>query len=379
MTPAEELMAAERLSMRKIKEVLRLDAAARSRREIARSVGISRSTVKEYLQRAAAAGVSWPLPEELTDSALEAQLFPPPPPSTVSRPLPDWPVIHEELKARRRTGVTLMLLWLEYLAVHPDGLQYSHFCASYRRWRGSLDLVLRQEHKAGEKVFVDFTGQMVPIVDRTTGEVLFEAEIFVGVLGASNYTYAQACRSQELSEWISAHTRMVEYFGGVPAVVVPDNLKSGVRKACFYEPDINPTYHDWAQHYGTVVLPTRVRRPRDKAKVEAGVLLVERWILARLRHHTFFSLAELDEQIRRLLEWLNNRAISEAGGQPAVALRDAGPAGAAGAAGAARDPLRLRPVEEGAAEHRLSHRRAGPLLQRALSPPGGTGRRTHHE
>jgi transposase len=239
--------------------------------------------------------------------------------------------------------------------------------------------VLRQEHKAGEKVFVDFTGQMVPIVDRTTGEVLFEAEIFVGVLGASNYTYAQACRSQELSEWISAHTRMVEYFGGVPAVVVPDNLKSGVRKACFYEPDINPTYHDWAQHYGTVVLPTRVRRPRDKAKVEAGVLLVERWILARLRHHTFFSLAELDEQIRRLLEWLNNRAISEAGGQPAVALRDAGPAGAAGAAGAARDPLRLRPVEEGAAEHRLSHRRAGPLLQRALSPPGGTGRRTHHE
>jgi transposase len=243
MTPAEELMTAERLSMRKIKEVLRLNAAARSNREIARSVGISRSTVKEYLQRAAAAGLSWPSPEELTDSALEARLFPPPPPSTVRRPLPDWPAIHEELKARPRTGVTLQLLWLEYLEIHPDGLQYGHFCESYLRWRGRLDLVLRQEHTAGDKVFVDFTGQTVPIVDRATGEVLFEAEVFVGVLGASNYTYAQACRSQELSEWISAHTRMIEYFGGVPGVIVPDNLKSGVRKACFYEPDLNPTYH----------------------------------------------------------------------------------------------------------------------------------------
>jgi transposase len=297
--------------MRKIKEVLRLAAAGQSHRVIARSVRIARSTVREYLQRAARAGLSWPLPEDLTETALEALLFPPPAPSSQVRPLPEWSGVHEEMKAKRRTGVTLQLLWLEYKEAHKDGLQYSQFCECYRRWRGGLDRVLRQEHKAGEKVFVDFAGQTVAIADRLTGEVLFEAEIFVAVLGASNYTYAQACRSQELPEWISAHTRMVEYFGGIPRAVVPDNLKSGVRHACFYEPDLNPTYHDWAEHYGTVVLPTRVRRPRDKAKAEAGVLLVERWILARLRHRTFFTLAELDEEIRRLLLHLNERRFQK--------------------------------------------------------------------
>jgi transposase len=307
-------MAAERLSMRKIKEVLRLDAAGQSQRAIARSVAVSRSTVKEYLQRAAAAGLSWPLPEELSETALEALLFPLPPSPAVCRPLPVWDDIYQEMKKARKTRVTLQLLWLEYRERHPEGLQYSHFCDSYRRWRGRLDRVLRQEHKAGEKVFVDFAGQTVPIVDRATGEVLFEAQIFVAVLGASSFTYAQACRSQELPEWIGAHTRMVEYFGGVPEVTVPDNLRSGVRHACYYEPDVNPTYHDWAVHYGTVVLPTRVRRPRDKAKVEAGVLVVERWILARLRHHTFFSLADLNEEIWRLLEPLNDRPFQKLDG-----------------------------------------------------------------
>jgi transposase len=304
-------MAAERLSMRKIKEVLRLQAAGQTQRAIARSVVIGRSTVKEYLQRAAAAGVRWPLPDEVTESALEALLFPPTPPSSQARPLPEWADIYAEMKTKRRTGVTLQLLWLEYKQSNPDGVQYSQFCECYRRWRGGLDRVLRQEHKAGDKAFVDFAGQTVPIIDRSTGEVLFEAQIFVAVLGASNFTYAHACRSQELPEWIGAHTRMVEYFGGVTLAVVPDNLRSGVRHACFYEPDLNPTYHDWAQHYGTVVLPTRVRRPRDKAKVEAGVLLVERWILARLRHHTFFSLADLNEEISRLLEQLNNRPFQK--------------------------------------------------------------------
>jgi transposase len=304
-------MAAERLSMRKIKEVLRLQAAGQSQRAIARSVAVSRSTVKEYLQRAAVAGLSWPLPEEVSETALEALLFPLPLAAAVYRPVPLWDDIYQEMKKARKTGVTLQLLWLEYRERHPDGLQYSHFCESYRRWRGSLDRVLRQDHKAGEKVFVDFAGQTVPIIDRVTGEVLFEAQIFVGVLGASNFTYSQACRSQELAEWIGAHTRMLEYFGGVPGAVVPDNLKSGVRHACYYEPDVNPTYHDWAVHYGTVVLPTRVRKPRDKAKVEAGVLLVERWILARLRHHTFFSLADLNEEIRRLLELLNDRPFQK--------------------------------------------------------------------
>lgn len=303
-------MAAERLSMRKIKEVLRLRAAGQSHRTIAKSTGIARSTVREYVDRAAAAGLSWPLPEQLTDSALEDLLF-----KTAAtpgiRPLPEWRKVFDEMKTRRSTGVTLQLLWLEYKEANPDGLQYSQFCECYRRWCRRLDRVLRQEHKAGDKVFVDFAGQTVPIIDRTTGEVLFDAQIFVAVLGASSYTYAQACRSQELPEWIGAHTRMIDFYGGVPLAIVPDNLKSGVKHACYYEPDLNPTYHDWAVHYGTTVLPARVRRPRDKAKVEAGVLLVERWILARLRKHTFFSLAELDEEIRRLLDSLNQRPFQK--------------------------------------------------------------------
>ena len=294
-------MAAERLSMRKIKEVLRLAAAGRSNRTIARGLGIAHSTVREYRGRAQAAGLGWPLEPELSDSELERRLFPLPRPSNIRRPLPDWNAVHEEMKARRRTGVTLQLLWLEYKERHPDGLQYSQFCDLYRRWRSGLDRVLRQEHRAGEKVFVDFAGQTVPVVDRATGEVR-DAQIFVGVLGASSYTYAQACESQELPEWIDAHVRMFEFFGGVPELIVPDNVKAGVRHACYYEPDLNPTYHELAVHYATAVLPTRTAKPRDKAKVEAGVLVVERWILARLRKHTFFSVPEINREISRLLE-----------------------------------------------------------------------------
>jgi transposase len=303
-------MAAERLSMRKIKEVLRLKAAGHGNRAIARSLRIAHSTVREYLNRAEAAELGWPLMEGLTEAELEARLFPPPRPSNVVRPLPDWAEVHRELKAKKRSGVTLQLLWLEYKEDHPYGLQYSQFCERYRRWRGGLDLVLRQQHRAGEKVFVDFAGQTVPVVDRGTGEIR-EAEIFVGVLGASNYTYAEACWSQELPEWIGAHVRMYEYFGGVPQLTVPDNLKAGVRHACYYEPDLNPTYHELAVHYGTAVLPARIRKPRDKAKAEAGVLLVERWILARLRKLTFFSLAELNREIARLLDLLNERPFQK--------------------------------------------------------------------
>jgi transposase len=303
-------MAAERLSMRKIKEVLRLFAAGMSGRAIALSLAISHSTVREYRQRAAATGLEWPAAATLTDGEIEARLFPALPPSNVVRPLPNWVEIHRELKAKRRTGVTLQLLWLEYKEAEPAGLQYSQFCDLYRRWRGTLDLVLRQEHRAGDKVFVDYAGQTVPVIDRETGEVL-EAQVFVGVLGASSYTYAEASASQTLPDWIGAHVRMFEFFGGVPALVVPDNLKSGVRDPCRYEPDLNPTYHELALHYGTVVMPARSRKPRDKAKAEAGVLLVERWILACLRRHTFFSLAELNAEIRRLLERLNSRAFQK--------------------------------------------------------------------
>jgi transposase len=306
-------MAAERLSMRKTKEVLRLKAAGQSNRAIASSLRIARSTVAEYLSRAEAAGLRWPLPPEWSDADLQARLFPPPLPSNVTRPLPDWGEVHREMKGRKRTGVTLQLLWVEYREAHPGGVQYSQFCELYRQWRGKLDRVLRQDHVAGDKVFVDYAGQTVPVVDRTTGE-LREAQIFVGVLGASNFTYAEAGWTQELAAWTEAHVRMFEYFGGVPRLLVPDNLKSGVRSACYYEPDVNPTYHDLAVHYATAVLPTRTRKPRDKAKVEAGVLVVERWILARLRKLTFFSLAELNREIRRLLDQLNDRPFQKLDG-----------------------------------------------------------------
>ena len=213
-------MAAERLSMRKIKELLRLKAAGHGNREIARSLVISHSTVKEYLRRAAVAGVGWPLPSGWTDGQLEAQLFPPESrPSSEPRPLPDWAEVHREMKARKKTKVTLQLLWFEYKQDHPDGLQYSQFCHLYRDWRGGLDRVLRQEHRAGEKVFVDYAGQTVPVIDRTTGEIQ-EAEIFVGVLGASNFTYAEGCWGQTLPEWIDAHVHMYAYFGGVPQLTV---------------------------------------------------------------------------------------------------------------------------------------------------------------
>lgn len=294
--------------MRKIREVLRLFFAADlTIRAIARSIQSSPSTVGDYVRRAKVAGLGWPLPDELDDAALERRLFPPAKPKGHSRPLPDWAHVHEELK---RKGVTLALLWQEYKAAHPDGLQYSQFCDTYRGWRGTLDVVMRQEHRAGEKLFVDYAGQTVPVVERCTGEVR-EAQIFVAVLGASNYTFAEATWTQGLPDWIGSHRRAFQFLGGCPEVVVPDNLRSAVTKAHRYEPDINPTYQEMATHYGVAVLPARVRKPRDKAKAEAGVLLVERWILACLRNRTFFSLAELNDAIRELLIRLNDRSFKK--------------------------------------------------------------------
>jgi transposase len=294
--------------MRKIHDVLRLAfEAGLGTRAIARCVNASPATVSDYLRRAKAAGLSWPLPTELNDSALEERLFPPAKPKGNQRPLPDWAEVHRELK---RKGVTLALLWQEYKAVHTDGLQYSWFCEQYRLWQGQLDVVMRQDHRAGEKLFVDYAGQTVPVVDRTTGEIR-EAQIFVAVLGASNYTYTEATWSQALSDWIGAHVRTFRFLGGVSELVVPDNLRSGVSKAHRYEPDANPTYQEMASHYGVVVLPARVRKARDKAKVEQSVLLVERWILACLRNRTFFSLSELNAAIRKLLDRLNERPFKK--------------------------------------------------------------------
>jgi transposase len=304
----EAEMAQERLTMRKIAEVLRLKWECHlSNRAIARSRSISHSTVAEYLQRAQEAGLNWPLPVDMGEDTLYELLFPKAPRSPSSRviPCPDWSWIHTEL---RKKSVTLRLLWFEYREAHPDGYGYSQFCALYREWSKHLNPSMHLSHKGGEKVFVDYAGQTVPIVDPDSGEV-HEAQVFIGVLGASNYTYAEAQESQELVNWIGAHVRMFAFLGGVPEIVVPDNLKAGVKHPSRYEPDLNPTYQDLAEHYGIAVIPARVRKPKDKAKVEVGVQVVERWILARLRNHTFFSLADLNRAIRELLDELNARQM----------------------------------------------------------------------
>ncbi len=302
-------MPKKRLSMRKIREVLRLKyELGCSNREISLSCSIGSSTVSDYLKRARMAGLSWPLPDSLSDSVLEQKLFPSPTPRSSLDFYPDFQAIHNDLQTRK--GVTLSLLWQEYKEQYPDGYQYSWFCQRYRDWATRLDVVMRHEHRAGEKLFVDYAGQTMEIIDRSSGEI-HTAQIFVAVLGAGSYTYAEATLTQNLEDWIGSHVRALAFYGGVPAAIVPDNLKSGVSKACRYEPDINPTYNDFARHYQTVIIPARVRKPRDKAKAEAGVLLVERWILARLRKHTFFSLTDLNREIRRLLDELNNRPFKK--------------------------------------------------------------------
>lgn len=301
-------MPAKRISMRKVYEVLRLKWAAQlSDREIAHCVGLARSTVADYLRRAQEAGLSWPLPQDLDHDALEHRLFKHPPQSGRRRTLPDWRVVHEEL---RRDGVTLLLLWDEYRSAYPNGYSYTRFCELYRAWRGTLDVVMRQSHRPGEKLFVDFAGQTMPIVDRDTG-VVTEAQIFVAVLGASSYTFVYPTPSQDLRSWIEAHQKAFRYLGGVSELLVPDNLKAGVTEAHRYEPEINPTYADMAEHYGTAVLPARAGKPRDKAIVEVTVQIVERWILAPLRNQTFFSIAELNDAIGPLLKELNERPFQK--------------------------------------------------------------------
>lgn len=294
--------------MRKVREVLRLHwGSGLSKRQIAASCGISRPTVAEYLRRAEAAGLSWPLPVEIDEVELERRLFPRLTPPAAERPLPPWVQIHQELK---RKGVTLFLLWQEYKEIYPEGFQYSTFCEYYRRWEGKLDLVMRQQHRAGEKLFIDYAGPTVPVNDRASGK-LRQAQIFLAVLGASSYTYVEATWTQSLPDWIASHIHAFEFFQAVPAVLVPDNLKGGVTSPHRYEPDLNPTYQEMALHYGVAVVPARVRKPRDKAKVEQAVLLAERWLLARLRHHTFFSLAELNAALHRLLEQLNRHPFKK--------------------------------------------------------------------
>jgi transposase len=297
--------------MHLVKEVLRLSAAGLSQRQIARSLQLSHGVVGKYQAAAQRAGLSWPLPAELDEPTLSKRLWQQAAHSTANHQrrhaLPDFAAIHAQLKEK---GVTRLLLWEEYRAAQPDGYSYTQFCFHYQQWQAHLKLVMRQTHRAGEKLFVDYAGPTVPIVNSVTGE-LREAQIFVAVLGASNYTYAEATLTQGLADWIGAHTRAFSFFGGVPALVVPDNLRSGVQKACRYEPLLNTSYNQMLAHYDTAALPARPYKPRDKAKVEVAVQVVERWILARLRHRTFFSLFELNLAIRELLSALNERPFKK--------------------------------------------------------------------
>jgi len=302
-----------RLPMRNAREILRLHFESQLvPGQIASICKVSRSTVQRCLQRLKAAGLSWPLPTDLEDVALERRLYPPPPvASPEERCLPDCGAIHRELKSRK--NVTLQLLWEEYKQANPQGYAYSWYCELYRAWQRRLDVVLRHEHRAGEKTFVDYAGQTVPVTDPTTGEVR-QAQVFVAVLGASNYTYAEASWTQNLWDWIQSHVRAFAFFDGTSQLVIPDNLKSGVKKPCYYEPELNRTYGDLAIHYGVGILPARPYRPRDKAKAEVGVQIVQRWVLAALRKRQFFSLAELNEAILELVHKLNARPFRKLAG-----------------------------------------------------------------
>jgi len=296
--------------MRKFKEVLRLKFDRDlSNRQIAKSCSISHGTVGKYLDLAKQAGIAWPLPDNIDDNQLEPLLY-----ETVSRPdseKPVMPPMEYLFKELKKKHVTLQLLWYEYKQGNPQGYQYSYFCELYQKWRKQLDISLRQEHLAGEKLFIDYAGQTVSIFDQDTGNVHFQAQIFIATLGASNYSFAEATASQTLPDWIKSHIRAFEFFGGVTQILVPDNLKSGVTHPCRYEPDINLTYLDLARHYGTTVIPARSRKPKDKAKVESAVLITERWILAALRNHRFFSLAELNQAISERLPQFNQRLLQK--------------------------------------------------------------------
>lgn len=304
-------MATKRLTMRKIQELLRLHYELKLKnREIASSLKISAGTVSVYLRRATLAGISWPLAPELqSEDILYARLFPKPEiKPDKARPIPDWHQVHQELK--RHKGVTLLLLWHEYRERHPDGYGYSYFCESYNNYYKTLNPSMRQTHIHGDKMFVDYAGVTVPWFDRETG-VEYHAEIFVSVLGASSYTYVRASRSQGLQDWCKSHEYAFLFFGGVTNSVVPDNLRAAVSKAHRYEPDLNPTYQELAEHYGVAIIPARVRKPKDKAKVEVGVQGIERWILAPLRKRRFFSIAEINAAIEPLLKAYNERPFQQ--------------------------------------------------------------------
>lgn len=301
-------MPAKEVSMRKIRELLRLHFShGLSQHQLASSLNLSIGVVNKYVRLAMAAKFGWPLPAELDDDAALRRALTPAKQASPAMPTLDFPAIHQALKNK---GVTLQLLWEEYCSTVTGPYSYTHYCLLYRTWLSTQQYSMRQTHKAGEKVFVDYAGPTMDILDPDTGEIR-TAQLFVGVLGASNYTYIEATWDQTLPNWIGSHVRMFAFFGGVPSLVVPDNLRSAVTRTCRYEPDINPTYADCIAHYGTAVMPARPYRPKDKAKAENAVLIAERWVMAKLRHQTLFGLHELNAAIKPLLAELNDKPFKK--------------------------------------------------------------------
>lgn len=306
--------------MREVREVLRLHlGAGLAVRTLARQLGLARSTVQDMLGRFGKSGLEWPLADDLSDAALEDRLYGAVGTRRGQRtlPEPDWATVASALK---RKHVTLQILWEEYIAQHPQGYRYSRFCDLFRRWEGRLPLVMRQSHAGGEKLFVDYAGDTVPVViDRLTGEVR-DAHIFVAVMGASSLSFACATWTEQLPDWIEAHNAAFAFFGGVPQLLVPDNTKVAVIRACQFDPMANRTYRDMANHYGTAMLPARPYKPRDKAKVEAAVRILERWLLGRLRNRVFYSLAEVNAAIAECLADLNDQRVLRQFGKTRRAL-----------------------------------------------------------
>lgn len=296
-----------RINMRSIKEILRLVHEGNlSIRQIAKSCNCSPTTITAIIERYKNANIPYLAIKTMDDAELEAKLYPQEINSS-KKSLPDMDYIHKELK---RKGVTLQLLWQEYKEAYPDGLMYSQFCDHYLKWRKLRNISMHQIHRAGEKTFIDWAGATMSVTDPATGESM-DAYLFIGVLGASDLIYTEASLSQDLECWIGAHVRMFEYFQGITEIIVPDNLKTGVKKPCYYEPEIHPTYLEMATHYGTVIVPARVRKPKDKPLAENGVLIVERWIIAKLRNQIFFSLYDLNKAIREELELINNKPFQK--------------------------------------------------------------------
>ena len=356
-------MTAERLTMRKIREIARLHfSLAQSGRAIARACNVSPATVQDYLGRLRVAQLGWPLPPDLdSDAALERALFRDTAAAVRTRPLPDWALVCTEL---RRKHVTKALLWQEYREQQPNGVGYSQFCEYYARWLQGVTVVMRQEHRAGERMFVDFSGDGMEIIT-PTGEVIL-AKLFVAVLGASNLTYVEAVVHEDLDTWVGCHVRALAYFGGVPEFVVPDNLRSGVSKVHRYEPEVNRTYSDLAQHYGFAVIPARPRKPRDKAKVEQGVLLAERWIIAALRNHRFSDLFDVNDAIGPLVHVAQRAPDAQDRPLTPSGVREHRESHAQAAAGLGVRPRDLRESDD---QHRLPRRVREALLQRPAQAP----------